>query len=252
MFGDGAYVTLKMKEVHDAIEKLENEIESLAENDDDYILLLAGIINKEYHLFLSSCINANEDIEQVEWEHIDEIAKTIHGFVKARTKPTFVLPRVIRQIYDQTIRDLAADRKRKYDDDRAAIGIGGDPNANNRLKRLKKNDRKGDGGGYEPEREVDPEKSNDNVHKDWKMSANEFRRVMGEHMKSCPTLEDGKSICAMFNIVGRCYFGSKCHHSHDELPDNIVKKMDDWINECRKKAKDSPKKNRKRGPNKKD
>jgi hypothetical protein len=253
MFGDEAYVTLKMKEVHDTIEKLENEIESLAENDDDYILLIAGIINNEYHLFLSSCIDANEDIGQVEWEHIDEIAKTIRGFVKARTKPTFVLPKVIRQIYDQTKRELATERKRKYDDDRVAIGIGGNPNADNHLKRLKKNNGKGAGNEYEPEREVDPEKSNDNVRKDWKMSANEFRRVLGEHMKSCPTLEDGKSICAMYNIVGRCYFGSKCHHSHDELPDNIAKEMDDWINDCRKKAKDSPKnKNGKRGPNKKD
>jgi hypothetical protein len=91
------------------------------------------------------------------------------------------------------------------------------------------------------EREVDPAKTNDKVRKEWKMSMNEFRRVMGPDMKNCPTL-DGKSICAMFNIVGRCYFGSSCHHSHDDLPDDVCEKMEKWIEECRKVAKDSPKK----------
>jgi hypothetical protein len=56
----------------------------------------------------------------------------------------------------------------------------------------------------------------------------------------------------MFNIVGRCYFGSKCHHSHEDLPDNVAKEMDNWIKECRKIAKDSPKKNGKKGQKKND
>jgi hypothetical protein len=238
MFGENSYLARKLKELSDVIDKLDNEIDSLAENDEDYILLLAGIINNEYHLFLSSCINANKDIGQVEWDHIDKIPNLIRGFVKARDRPTFVLSTVHRRIKDQTNRDLLMKRRRgeNGDDD---IAMGGNPNGGgykNRLKRLKRNENADD-----QEREIDPEKTNDNVRKEWKMPANEFQRVCGEYTESFPKLGN-KSICVMYNIVGRCYFGANCKHTHADLPDDVVAEIDDWINNCKKKGKDSPKK----------
>jgi hypothetical protein len=77
MFGDNSYITKKLEELSDVIETLDDEIDSLAENNENYILLLAGIINNEYHLFLSSCVDANDDIEKVAWEHIDKIPNLI-------------------------------------------------------------------------------------------------------------------------------------------------------------------------------
>jgi hypothetical protein len=48
----------------------------------------------------------------------------------------------------------------------------------------------------------------------------------------------------MFNIVGRCHFGARCHHSHDELPDDVCEAIENWVAECKKKAKDkTPKRN---------
>jgi hypothetical protein len=54
----------------------------------------------------------------------------------------------------------------------------------------------------------------------------------------------------MYNIVGRCYFGSQCRHSHDDLSDNAAEEMDKWISECKKKAKDSPNNKQKKGKKK--
>jgi hypothetical protein len=71
---------------------------------------------------------------------------------------------------------------------------------------------------------------------------NEFQRLMVPEMKNCPTL-DRKSICAMFNIVGQCYFGSSCHHSHEDLPNDVCEEIGKWIEECKEVAKESPKKN---------
>jgi hypothetical protein len=72
---------------------------------------------------------------------------------------------------------------------------------------------------------------------------NEFKRVISPFAKTCPKLGD-KSICAMFNLVGRCHFGSRCHHSHEELPENVGVEMERWVAECKKQAKEpTPKKN---------
>jgi hypothetical protein len=72
---------------------------------------------------------------------------------------------------------------------------------------------------------------------------NEFKRVISPFAKTCPKLGD-KSICAMFNLVGRCHFGSRCYHSHEELPEDVGVAMERWVAECKKQAKEpTPKKN---------
>jgi hypothetical protein len=236
MFGDDAWISKKLQDLHELFKELEEDLDSIAERDDEYILQLAAIINNRYHMFLSSCVEADGDITKVEWSHVERLQGSMGDFIRTREKPAIVMTKVLHGISDQTKRELQAKRKRDYTnpEDPGA----GDPNA--RRQRLAKQRNNGDN-DEGAEREVDPAKTNDKVRKEWKMSMNEFRRVMGPDMKNCPTL-DGKSICAMFNIVGRCYFGSSCHHSHDELPDDICEEMDKWIEERRKVAKDSPKK----------
>jgi hypothetical protein len=46
----------------------------------------------------------------------------------------------------------------------------------------------------------------------------------------------------MYNIIGRCGFGSKCHNYHDELPADVRDEMDKWIKACKEDAKKNPKK----------
>jgi hypothetical protein len=91
------------------------------------------------------------------------------------------------------------------------------------------------------EREEDPNHTNQNLNPKWKMSGNEFRRIISPNVKNSPKVGD-RPVCAMFNIIGRCGFGSKCHNYHDELPEAVQIEMDKWIKECKENAKKNPKK----------
>jgi predicted transposase YdaD len=46
----------------------------------------------------------------------------------------------------------------------------------------------------------------------------------------------------MYNIIGRCGFGSKCKNYHDDLPVDVKEKMDKWIKACKEEAKKDGKK----------
>jgi hypothetical protein len=72
--------------------------------------------------------------------------------------------------------------------------------------------------------------------------------LISPQVASCPKIND-KSVCAMYNIIGECYFGSRCNHSHDELPKKVKSEMQKWIDDCKAKAKENKKKN---GEKKKD
>jgi hypothetical protein len=73
------------------------------------------------------------------------------------------------------------------------------------------------------------------------MAWKEFRRVISQNIENCPTNGE-KQVCAMYNIVGRCPFGSQCKHSHDELPSDVRDEFEEWIKECKSKAKQNNKK----------
>jgi hypothetical protein len=92
----------------------------------------------------------------------------------------------------------------------------------------------GDDGAYQ--RKEDLNQTNKNLNPDWKMSWREFRRVITPYVVSCPKNGE-KSVCARYFIVGKCFFGSQCHHSHDDLTDEAKVEIEKWIGECKKKAK---------------
>jgi hypothetical protein len=242
MFGENSWLTQKVGELYEVFKELEEEIDEMAENDEEYILVLAAIVNNDYHRFLLSCIKANEDITKVKWRYLEKTADTITTLVQSQQKSNFVLTRIYKELLEQTKRDQKRKRNAEDDDEEASDEKRG---KRNKFRKFKKN---GDGN---PDRETDPEKINENVRDNWKMSANEFRKVISPHLADCPKL-DNKNVCAMYNIVGRCYFGSQCRHSHDDLSDNAAEEMDKWIIECKKKAKDSPNNKHKKGKKKDD
>jgi hypothetical protein len=66
MFGDEAWLTLQMKKLYEVIQVLHTRpLQSIIDIDKDYIVKLSGRMNNDYHLFLSSCIKANGDIDGV-------------------------------------------------------------------------------------------------------------------------------------------------------------------------------------------
>jgi hypothetical protein len=67
------------------------------------------------------------------------------------------------------------------------------------------------------------------------MSAKKFKELLSPYTTEMPKLGN-KTICAMYNIVGRCVFGNQCRHSHDELPEDIYAEVDKWIKACKEKA----------------
>jgi hypothetical protein len=239
VFGDDSWFAKTTGLVYKQMELLRRELESIAENDKDYILQIAAIWNNEYHLFLTSCIEANDDITKVRWSRYDTLPDTLSSLIQTRTKPSYVLTTCLRLIAEQS--QLEAQQKRNAENAFGAINADGKKGGNKYRKW------QGDAGGN-LEREEDPQRKNNNIRANLKMSMNEFKRVISPFAKTCPKLGE-KLICAMFNLVGRCHFGARCHHSHDELPEDVCIEMERWVAECKKQVKEqTPKKN---GDNKK-
>jgi hypothetical protein len=216
------------------IQTLHRSLQSIVDIDRDYILKLAGRMNNDYHLFLTSCIEADGDIEAVEWSFVEDLPTTIANIIKTRSPPNYIINTIIRQIANQT-RD---ESKRKL----AAEGVLGHtgltpPRKHRQRERNKNKNRGRDSSDDEDnEREEDPNRTNQNPDPNWKMSGNEFRRVISPNTKSCPKVGE-RPVCAMFHIIGRCGFGSRCHNHHDELPDPVREEMDKWIKACKEEAK---------------
>jgi hypothetical protein len=74
------------------------------------------------------------------------------------------------------------------------------------------------------------------------MDKKEFKKIVGPYVLDCPKM-GRKSVCALYNIVGFCFFGSQCRHSHDEMSDDTKEEFEKWLNACKKKAKGGKKGN---------
>jgi hypothetical protein len=72
--------------------------------------------------------------------------------------------------------------------------------------------------GNDPQAGVakDPNKHNSKVPRDWKVEPNVFRKIVTPKVSELPK-QDGKSICALFHILGKCSRGKSCPHSHNDL-----------------------------------
>jgi hypothetical protein len=240
--------------VADLLSKYEREIDSISTLERDIILILAAMWNNEYHLFLSSCVEANGDINLVRWSILEEFPFTLRRIIESRAIPNFCFNHTIRLIRDQSREELR--KKRALEDaflnrEAAVAGGGGQLQNNKRQKQqggkhAHKDDGSIDGGDH---REEDPNQTNNNLNPDWKMSSREFRRIISPYVASCPKNGE-KSVCARFFLVGKCFFGSQCHHSHDELTEGAKVDIEKWVGECRKKAKTAAGNKKKNGNNK--
>jgi hypothetical protein len=212
------------------IQALHRPLQSITDIDkDDYILKLSGRMNNNYHLFLSSCIKADGDIDGVEWSFVEE-PMMVSNIIKTRSPPNYIINTIIHRIADQTREET----KRKL----VAEGILGHtgmtpPRQQQYRERKYKN---GDSDEDDDEHEEDPNHTYPNLNPNWKMSGNKFRRVISPNSKNCPKVGN-RPVCVMYNIIGRCGFGSKCHNHHDELPESVRDEMDKWIKACKEKAK---------------
>jgi hypothetical protein len=128
VFGDDSWFAKITGLVYKQMELLRRELESIAENDKDYILQIALIWNNEYHLFLTSCIEANDDIQKVRWNRYDALPDTLSSLIQTRTKPSFVLTTCIRLIAEQS--KLEAQQKRNAENAFGAINAEGKKGGN--------------------------------------------------------------------------------------------------------------------------
>jgi hypothetical protein len=235
MFSDDSWLAKKLQEVHNVVTTFSSHIKGIAANDKDYILLLAARLDNEYHLSLYSCIEADRDINGVAWEYMENLPNEIKSKILNRERPNFIISRMVRAIADQSKKDY----KRKQDIENLFESTGLTPPRKQRQQDnngYRKN--KDDSDNEADEREEDPKRLNPNVNKKWKMSVKEFRRIITPNVSNCPTLND-KSICARFNITGRCVFGAQCHHSHEVLKGEARDEFDKWIKSCKELAKNN-------------
>jgi hypothetical protein len=121
MFGDDSWLATKMSEVYNTIQTFKPEIHSIARNEKDYITLLASQINNDYHLFLSSCLDADDDMDKVSWNYIDHLSGKIKELVKNRSKPNFVMTRMVRALAEQSRIEIK--RKQEADENANKTGL---------------------------------------------------------------------------------------------------------------------------------
>lgn len=245
MFGDESWIAKKIAELYTILTTFKKEIRSIATNEKNYIALVAAKINNEYHLFLTSCLDADDDLSKVGWNYIENLALEIKSSIQNRSKPNYVLTSMIRAIADQSKQEV----KRKRDAENLAHRTGfTPPRKNNKDKnkhRVRFRDDDSADDNSDDEREDDPRQVNLKVNPKWKMTGKDFKEVISPNTPKCPKLK-GKSICARYNILGRCFFGSRCHHSHEELTGRVKEEFGKWISDCKKKAKENDNKDEKK------
>jgi hypothetical protein len=205
MFGDNAWITGQIHKLYETIRDLRNEIKSLQKVDNEYIARIASKINNDYHLFLTSCIHADEDIEKVKWGYLEDCAEEISSTLHKRAPLGFVLTEMIQKVIDQSNQEQK--RKQDADGNEVKTPTGFSP-ARNKQKRKHKNKNKNHDNSDEDDdsdREVDPQSKNPKVNPNWKMSWKEFRQVISPHVAKCPKVND-KAVCARLMLLNtlRC------------------------------------------------
>jgi hypothetical protein len=237
MFGDESWLTTKMHEIYKIIEDHDDEIDGIKEINGGYILRLAGLINNEYHHFLSLCVDADENMDLVSWQILETLVCKVRHLIRRRSRPDFIINTVIQNIADHS----KSKYKRKLEE---TIGgrlshTGLTPPRKQRQQnnhdyqkgRFKKED--ADNGNDSDRENV---RKNPNLNKQWKMTVKEFRRIITPNTKKAMPMIGERSICAMYNIVGRCVFGAQCHHSHEELTGEAKAEFEKWLSACKDEA----------------
>jgi hypothetical protein len=229
MFGENSWLTRKMKEIFEIIRDKEDEVKSIERMNAGFILSLAGLINSEYHHFLSSCVKAGGDIGNVCWDIMESLIIDIRSHIRKRSTPNFAMNVAIKAIADQS----KSEHKRKLEKAVGEIHTGLTPPRKQHQQYKQQLEQK------DTDRDENL-RTNPNVNKDWKMSVRKFKELVNPHISKMPKLGN-KSICAMYNIVGRCAFGAQCRHAHDVLTGNVKAEFEKWLDGCKNSDKKAPK-----------
>jgi hypothetical protein len=240
-FRDDSWIAMQTKKIYKIAQTNEVAIQSIANIQKKFILLLVSKINNDFHQTLCSCMQANGDIGKVNWHSMESLPAKVQGYIDDREKPNFIITRMIRRM-------LGHPNKRNRDDDSESDV---DSEAESPPKRQKGRHQKGnDQNEQSPKnkgRDDDADKINPYVRKAWKMSQKDFRRIISPCSGSCPT-QDDTPLCASYLIMGRCGYGSRCQRIHTGLEEDTVQKMADWIKSCKAKVEEKKKdKEKKKG-----
>jgi hypothetical protein len=247
MFSEDSWLSGKMERIYKIIRDKEDEIKSIERMNDGFILALAGLINSEYHHFLTSCVKANDDIEKVNWSIMESLIIDIKTHIRKRAIPNFTMNVAIKAIAEQS----KTEYKRKLEKAVGEIHTGLTPPRNKLRQQQYQQGRIGGPKRDEPDDDEDRDanlRTNPNVNKNWKMSVKKFKEIINPNISKMPKIGN-KSICAMYNIVGRCAFGAQCRHTHEELTGNVKTEFEKWLAACKeqqqgkKSPKDGEKKN---------
>jgi hypothetical protein len=168
---------------------MRNKIKSLQKVDNEYIARIASKINNDYHLFLTSCIHADEDIEEVKWSYLEDCAEEISSTLHKRAPLGFVLTEMIQSVIDQSNQELKQKQDAGGNEQKTPTGFSP---ARNKQKRKHKNKNKNNNSSDDDDdsdREVDPQSRNPKVNPNWKMSWKEFRQVISPHVANCPKVQ---------------------------------------------------------------
>jgi hypothetical protein len=225
-FRDDSWLSNQVKKVWEICRDAEDEIKSIAIVQPDFLLSMVAKINNDFQHTLWSCMKAKGDITKANWISMEALPAKIQGYINDREKPAIIITNMTRVLLENQ------NKRKMIDNDQTDQG-------NN----LPKRPREGNivEGAKQGKQGEDPDKLNPSVRKDWKLSQKDFRRIISPYAGSCPK-QDGKPLCASFLIMGRCGYGARCQRVHENLHEDSVQKMTDWIKSCKTKAEEKKKK----------
>jgi hypothetical protein len=168
-------------------------------------------------------------MESLEWSFVEELPMMVSNIIKTCSPPNYIINTIIHQIADQ----MRKETKRKLVAEEILGHTGMAPPCQQQQYRERKY-KNGDSNEDDDQHKEDPNRTIPNLNPNWKMSGKEFRRMISPNSKNCSKVGNCP-VCVMYNIIGRCRFGSKCHNHHDELPESVRDEMDKWIKHARKK-----------------
>jgi hypothetical protein len=138
-FHDDSWLANQTKKIYSIMQKNEKAIQSIANVCKDFIILLVSKINNDFHQTLWSCMQANGEINAVNWNSMESLPAKVQGYIDDRERPNFIITDMIKSIINYQF-------KRKWEEIEADNDIGVD---NKPRKRHQGN--KVDGDGDEPE-----------------------------------------------------------------------------------------------------
>jgi hypothetical protein len=190
-------------------------INSMARGNKFFIPTFFWKINNRFHAWLNSCKTA-ATCPEANWNSIRSLPEEIDTLLGEHERPMVELPFEVKALVSASYdKKFGTTIKRKPGPNDPLNAHGGNEFFKNGDGSPGAKKQKIDGDGS-PGVAKDPNKHNPKVPKDWKMEPHIFRKIITPKASDLPQ-QDGKAICALFHILGKCSRGKNCPHSHDDL-----------------------------------